>query len=155
MITLNFDGYYRNPADLPPTTGIYVVYACVYHPTVNKITDGRIIYIGKAKNLQERHFKDGEYCHERLTDFDKECDSHESVFYSYAEVDTRLVNKVENALIAMQQPPLNTDLKDSYNHAADEFRLYGNTLGFNTTWFGFSRNYEISSFYTVSEVDQI
>lgn len=155
MITLNFDGYYRDPADLPPTTGIYVVYACNYNLADNKITDGRIIYIGKAKNLQERHFKDRVYCHERLKDFDKECESHESVFYSYAEVDARLLDKVENALIAMQQPPLNTDLKDSYNHTADEFRLYGNTLGFNTTWFGFSRNYEISSFYTVSEVDQI
>lgn len=155
MIELTFNGYYRNPANLPQTSGIYVVYACVYHPTDNTITEGRIIYIGKTKNLQERHFKDGEYCHEHLKDFDKERDCHESVFYSYAEVDTKLLDKVENALIAMQQPPLNTDLKDSYNHAADEFCLYGNTLGFNTTWFGFARNYEISSFYTVSEVDQI
>lgn len=155
MIELTFNGYYRNPANLPQTSGIYVVYACVYHPTDNTITEGRIIYIGKTKNLQERHFKDGEYCHERLKDFDKERDSHKSVFYSHAEVDTRLLDKVENALIAMQQPPLNTDLKDSYNHAADEFCLYGNTLGFNTTWFGFARNYEISSLYTVSEVDQI
>ncbi len=157
VIGLNYDRYYRNPANLPQTSGLYVVFACVYHPTDNTITEGRIIYIGKTKNLQERHFKDWVYCHGRLNDFDfdKKCDSLESVLYSYAEVDTRLLDKVGNALIAMQQPTLNTDLKDSYNHAADEFRLYGNTLGFNTTWFGFSRNYEISSFYTVSEVDQL
>lgn len=43
MIELTFNGYYRNSANLPQTSGIYVVYACVYHPTDYAVTEGRII----------------------------------------------------------------------------------------------------------------
>lgn len=41
------------------------------------------------------------YYHERLADFNEECENGERVFYFYAEIDGRSLDKVENALIVM------------------------------------------------------
>lgn len=151
MISINLDGYYRDSQNLPPRKGIYVVYACKLSGT--NIIEARIIYIGQAENLQSRHFKNGQYCHEKLPDFQKELKFGETLFYCFAEVEGKELDKVENALIAMQKPPLNDNLKNSYNHWADKFSISGpGSIHFILREFGFSENYNINSLYTEDEI---
>lgn len=151
MISITLDGYFRDPRYLPHEIGIYVVYACrVLNGAINY---SRIIYIGQANDLRERHYKNGRYVHERLSDFNKECKNGEELYYCYAPIDPYDLDKVENALILMQQPALNTHCTDIYNYEADYFKLYGNGSNpFRLSEFGFERNYDKDSLYTKDEI---
>lgn len=154
MIEIHLDGFYKKPEQLPSVSGIYVVYACRYNQFRDVIESARIIYIGKSDNLRERHYKDGQYCHEHFYDFSNECLAGETVFYCYAPVDGRSLDKVENALIAVQQPPLNFDCKNSYNHGADYFKIRGaGSDDFRLREFGFSNDYDIRSLYTEGDIE--
>ncbi len=80
-----------------------------------------IIYIGQAKNLNERLNN-----HEKYSDFQNQCKTEEELCYAYAKVDEKDLDVVENAIVFAQKPPLNTDLKDSYNHDSAGFLVEGN-----------------------------
>lgn len=154
MIEINLKGFYQDPQNLPNCTGIYVVFACQYNPKIKFIISARPLYIGKADNIHDRHFKGGSYCHEHFKDFQKHCSSGETIYYCFAHIDGRSLPKVENALIAMQRPPINIDGKNSYNHLADYFKITGaGAEVFRLTEFGFSKDYDINSLYTEDEID--
>lgn len=122
-IRLNFNGYYTNVKALPNNiNGVYLIYTYDETDNPNKISVKELIYIGKAdsQSIQERV---GEHPDEEFEDY---LDDSDGLCYSFAEVDRRQIDIVENALIAMQQPPCNTYLKDSYNHKAAEIISDGN-----------------------------
>ena len=52
--------------------------------------------------------------HERRKNFLAQLQPGEVLFYSYAKVETALLDRIENALIYHQQPRLNTSGKESY-----------------------------------------
>lgn len=118
-----FKGYRRdcNKATFPTYSGIYMVYRCTYHSDTEKVSLKEIIYIGQAKNLNERLNN-----HEKYSDFQNQCKTEEELCYAYAKVDEKDLDVVENAIVFAQKPPLNTDLKDSYNHDSAGFLVEGN-----------------------------
>lgn len=160
MVRIECSDYFRDPKDLPEEAGIYVVYACKQNPFRGEITSSRIIYIGKAGNIRERHYDpvhhpmNGGYCHDRLADFKKECNMLETLFYSFASVSDGNLDQAENALVAMQRPNLNSDLTDHYHHAAEEFEIYGSgALPFRCQRFRFTRANDISSLELMEDED--
>lgn len=143
MINLQFDGYWEDMRNLPEYSGIYAVCAV---SGCNCIARSRILYIGKAENIHKRHNEDGP--HEHLYDFLNQLHLGERLAYIAAPVDGRQLSKVENALIFMQQPPVNDHLTDSYGHEADEFQIQGvGSDDFRSNHFGFSINNDCNSLY--------
>lgn len=147
MINLQFDGYWEDIQDLPSYSGIYTVCAV---SGCNCVARSRILYIGKAENIYERYNEDGP--HEHLYDFIDHLHLGERLAYTAAPVDGRQLSKVENALVFMQQPPVNVDLTKSYDHEADEFKIQGvGSDDFKYTHFGFSEDNDCESFYPVED----
>lgn len=150
MIKLHFDGYWTNENCLPTYSGIYIVSAV--RIISNTVVNARILYIGQADNIHKRHVEDGP--HEHLKDFINELHIGEQIGYTCAPVDDRSLDKVENALVHMQQPIVNGDLKHSYKHGAEEFQITGTgESAFIHPHFGFSKENDASSFYIVDEED--
>ncbi|MDE6479929.1 MAG: hypothetical protein K2L45_06625 [Muribaculaceae bacterium] len=145
MINLQFDGYWENINDLPTYTGIYTVCAVSGYKCVAR---SRILYIGKTDNIKDRHYKG----HEHLYDFLDHLHIGERLAYTAAPVDGRELSKVENALVYMQQPPINDGLTESYNHEADEFKINGvGSDDFKHDHFGFSTDNDCDSFYPIED----
>lgn len=147
MINLQFEGYYENIHDLPTYSGIYTVCAVSGCKCVAR---SRILYIGKAKNIHKRYNEDGP--HEHMQDFLDQLLIGERLAYTTAPVDGRQLSKVENALVYMQQPPINDGLTESYDHEADEFVIYGTgSDDFKSRHFGFSKDKDCDSYYSVDD----
>jgi len=129
---VTFKGYRleKDAAGLPEYSGIYLVYRCVYDKNTDRVSLRELIYIGQAENLKKRLNP-----HSRLDDFKKECQNNESVCYSYASISLGDLDVVENALVFAQQPRLNIDLKNNYNHDAASFVIEGACSLLNNTNF--------------------
>ena len=152
MITIEFEGFWLNPDHLPSYKGIYTVFAVKL--SSDAIQEARILYIGKAKDIIDRHIKGNKYVHNHKQDFLRQLREDEQLAYTAAKVDGRQLDKVENALIYMQQTPINHDLTKSYNHEADEFLICGaGAYDFRCQQFGFSIDNDCDSFYSVDYVD--
>ena len=111
---LDFKGYWReqNKLGVPATSGIYLVYRCVYNPQQQTVGLHEIIYIGKAENGRDRIAN-----HERIDDFNAQLQQGEELCYAFAEVPKENLDIVENALIFAQKPKLNDQLKDKFNYS--------------------------------------
>lgn len=129
---INFKGYRRdcNKASLPRYSGIYMVYRCTYDSTTNKVTLIEIIYIGKAVDLWDRI-----NYHDKYTLFLKACENGEEICYAYANVSMDDLDIVENALVFVQKPRLNSDLVNSFNHESSSFLVEGKCALLNYTDF--------------------
>lgn len=119
---LKFKGYWRdvNRQGLPMTAGIYIVYKCTYNELSDTVTLLEILYIGQAKNLNERVDT-----HDKREVFISKCDGAETLCYSVAEVKETDLNIVENALVFAQKPALNDKLKDRFSYESAEFHIEG------------------------------
>lgn len=119
---ITFKGYrrYCNKAGLPHYSGIYMVYVCTYNKTKKMVTLKKLIYIGQAEDLNRRINN-----HEKDSDFLGQCKDGEQVCYAYAGVDKDDLDIVENALIFLQKPILNVELKDEYKYESAVFRIDG------------------------------
>lgn len=149
MINLQFDGYWENINDLPTYTGIYTVCAV---SGCNCVARSRILYIGKAGNIKERHYKG----HEHFYDFLDHLHLGERLAYTASPVDGRQLSKVENALVFMQQPPINDGLTESYYHEADKFKINGvGSDDLKHTHFGFSKDNDCESFYSIEDEEEL
>ena len=119
---ITFEGYKPDVQknELPEYNGVYIVYRGKF--IFNTPILREILYIGKAddQTIRERLAN-----HEKHQLFVNNCRSGEQVIYSYAEVDGRSIDAVENALVFIQKPKLNTDLIDEYLHDDAEFRFTG------------------------------
>ncbi|MBN4047342.1 GIY-YIG nuclease family protein [bacterium AH-315-P13] len=106
-----FDGYWRetNKTGLPKESGVYVVQSCLYNKEEKTVSLIKLIYIGKADNLNERVNN-----HEKLEDWKKELKDGEELCYSMTMVSSIYNERVEAALINSNQPIINIEYKDSF-----------------------------------------
>lgn len=119
---VTFMGYRRdvNAKTLPSSSGIYMVYRCVYNEDKNTVDLKELFYIGQAFDLNhEINY------HARREEFLAQAKEGEQICYAYARVDKADLDIVENALIFAQKPRLNTNLKNNYNHEAAQFQIEG------------------------------
>ena len=127
---VTFMGYRRdvNAKTLPSSSGIYMVYRCVYNVDKNTVDLKELFYIGQAFDLNhEINF------HARRDEFLAQAKDGEQICYAYARVDKADLDVVENALIFAQKPRLNINLKNSYNHEAAQFQIEGKCALLNYT----------------------
>lgn len=127
-----FNGYRRdvNKAGLPTYSGIYIVYRCTFNEEKQTVSLKELLYIGQAKNIQERIST-----HDKRQEFLNALNGDEQICYSYAEVKEQDLDIVENALVYAQKPRLNTALVDSYNHEPAQFNIEGKCSLLNYTNF--------------------
>ena len=119
---VTFMGYRRdvNAKTLPSSSGIYMVYRCVYNEDKNTVDLKELFYIGQAFDLNhEINY------HARREEFLAQAKEGEQICYAYARVDKADLDIVENALIFAQKPRLNTNLRNNYNHEASQFQIEG------------------------------
>ena len=119
---VTFMGYRRdvNAKTLPSSSGIYMVYRCVYNEDKNTVDLLELFYIGQAFDLNhEINY------HARREEFLAQAKEGEQICYAYARVDKADLDIVENALIFAQKPRLNTNLRNNYNHEAAQFQIEG------------------------------
>lgn len=121
--TICIDNAYldKDRDSLPEDAGIYFVFV----GTVKHYSDGtfrmenpRLIYIGKAKDINARHNdENGRPKHEHYSDFINEKGADEEIAYAVSLIpvffDRRLV---ESALIYHFQPCININCKFTFNH---------------------------------------
>lgn len=127
-----FNGYRRdvNNAGLPTYSGIYIVYRCTFNEEKQTVSLKELLYIGQAKNIQERIST-----HDKRQEFMNALNGDEQICYSYAEVKEQDLNIVENALVYAQKPRLNKDLVDSYKYESAQFNIEGKCSLLNYTNF--------------------
>lgn len=127
-----FNGYRRdvNKAGLPTYSGIYIVYRCIFNEEKQTVSLKELLYIGQAKNIQERIST-----HDKRQEFMDALIGDEQICYSYAEVKEQDLNTVENALVYAQKPRLNKDLIDSYKYEPAQFNIEGKCSLLNFTNF--------------------
>lgn len=119
---ISFMGYRRdvNAKSLPSSSGIYMVYRCVYNEDKNTVDLKELFYIGQAFDLNhEINY------HARREEFLAQAKDGEQICYAYARVDKADLDIVENAMIFAQKPRLNNNLKNNYNHEAAQFQIEG------------------------------
>lgn len=105
---------------LPSEKGIYFVFVGkVIDDPIFKMPELRLLYIGEAKDICDRHnYDDGTPKHEHYLDFYKACKEGEQIAYAYAllpgiEYTRKLI---ESALIYQFQPPINVSSTYTFNH---------------------------------------
>lgn len=127
-----FRGYRRdiNKAGLPTYSGIYIVYRCTFNQEKQTVSLKELLYIGQAQNIRDRIFN-----HNMHDAFIAAAKKGEQICYSYAEVDKQDLDILENALIFAQKPPLNDNLKDTYNHNTAQFYVEGHCALLDNTDF--------------------
>ena len=113
VYNIDFRGYKRNKYvdKLPPYSGIYMIYRCIYNAETDRVTLKELFYIGKATNLH-----DEVNYHKYRKEFLKQAQPGEEICYAYAEVSKVQYDIIENALIFMNKPSLNDVLRDNYKH---------------------------------------
>lgn len=112
---LSFEGYLRdvNINGLPNVSGIYCVYCCAYNNEKKNLSIRELIYIGEAKDLNDRISK-----HEKWEDWKKSLNFGECICFSYAKIDSTYRERCEAAMINKHKPPFNTEYR--YNFPYDD-----------------------------------
>lgn len=119
---LNFNGFWlqSNLNTLPNQSGIYAIYRCVYNVRTNRVDIKALLYIGQAQDVNDRISK-----HEKTPEFQKELQYGEQICLAFAPLSLSDLDRVENALICTQKPPLNKVLTDSFNHPSTTVEVSG------------------------------
>ena len=124
-IDLNFTGYWRekNKSGLEKRAGIYCVYAGTYNRYTDKVDVQRLLYIGKASDINNRIGGDN---HEHLEDWKQELLAGQELMYSCAfESDRNRRTIAEAALIFHCKPPINEDGTDGFHHPDTQIVVTG------------------------------
>lgn len=116
---LRFDGYYLSKEKLPDYGGIYVVYTGIRDVKSKKIFLRKLIYVGEAKNIYERHQND-----EKQEEFDAELNEGEFLIYATCKHATDRV-RIQDAIIYRIKPKLNIVAKKSFNHPLTVLSISG------------------------------
>lgn len=119
---LKFNGFWlqSNLNTLPNQSGIYAVYRCVHRVLANEVDIKELLYIGQAQDVNDRISR-----HEKHPEFQKKLQYGEQICLAFAPLSLTDLDRVENALICTQKPPLNKDLRDSFNHPSTTVEVSG------------------------------
>lgn len=118
IIQLKAEGFWRNRTMLPTYSGVYFVYAAKVNEN-DEVYDERLLYIGEADNIHERHngTKEKPAKHNHYDDFIKFRKSDEALKYVTAKYegteDKR--KEIQNALIFRYNPPINSKATKTYD----------------------------------------
>lgn len=131
---VHIEGFWPAKArtSLPDIPGIYFVFRCVFGPSAKAVEVKELLYIGKAEDQSIRERVSN---HEKNNLFAAACKTGEDIGYAYAEVDPQNLDLIENALVFAEQPPLNNELKDRFNHGEAFIRTSGYNLEFKHKYF--------------------
>lgn len=108
---VQFQGYYLESKDLPAVSGVYCVYRCVYSKDKDSVMLKKVIYVGQAKNIHDRHLE-----HEKRQEWEGECRPGEQLCFSYAPVLDPDLLWCEAALIYSIKPDCNDKGKESFDY---------------------------------------
>jgi len=119
---VEFNGYRRNVniGGLPTYSGVYTVYRCIYNVEEDNVSVNELIYIGKAGNIRTRIGN-----HEKTNDWEDYLEDGEILCFGYANVSEDYNERVEAALIFRNQPPENTEYKNSFPYEETTVNLSG------------------------------
>ena len=106
---LKYDGYYRNPQNMPHASGLYSVYRGMYDNITKRVTLAELLYIGKAEDINKRHEN-----HENKAEWERCLMSGESLWYSYAKLPISELSRVESAMIYANKPRCNQNGKAGF-----------------------------------------
>ena len=106
-----FKGYwrYKNRGGVPKTSGVYCVYEGTYNSNNDTVSLGRLLYIGQAKNMNERLEN-----HEKLSAWKKYLKSGEEIIFSCTELETSDLDRFEAAMIYEHKPPVNEEYVNNF-----------------------------------------
>ncbi|HRM91529.1 MAG TPA: GIY-YIG nuclease family protein [Thomasclavelia ramosa] len=130
---IDFLGYRLDTdvSTLPTFSGIYIVYRCIYSSIMKIVDIKELLYIGQATNIHDRLSN-----HEKKPSWEKRCSQDEVLCYAYANIAINDLDVVENGLIFMQKPIMNTDLCNDYIHPIPvAFEVTGKCANFFQTSF--------------------
>lgn len=121
QISLNVDGYWRDvdKVGMPKGSGVYFVYSCDYDAFRSTVILYELLYIGEAKDVQDRILN-----HEKYEKWKREAKGKELCF-SCAMVASTDRERAEAALIYYHKPPVNTEYVNSYPFADVTISLSG------------------------------
>ena len=134
-ITLEFDGYWREPAitGLPEGAGVYCVYACTYNdddkpkPTVSI---SKLLYIGEGGEVRDRVSG-----HELWAEWKEHLAPGQVLCFSAALVSPETTRqRAEAALIFWHKPPVNEEYKHSFPFDTTTISVSGKTTGLTTSF---------------------
>lgn len=120
----------KNRNALPEVEGIYVVYECDVESFNGTVCLNKVLYVGSAKNIRERHNGTQEFSrnHDHYKDFVREAGGAEHVCYGVIPFKNNCDNDLkwlEYSLIHALQPDVNSDGKDYYKYPAAEVEVWG------------------------------
>ena len=104
-VAIEFQGYWREKKKrgLPPESGIYCVYTCIYSGRKQTCSPQKLVYIGAAEDVRA--------ClgnHPGQDAWESHIDTGEELCYSFAAVDPEHRDRYAAALVARNKPPENT-----------------------------------------------
>jgi len=116
-IELKFSGYYRdvNRKSVPNTSGVYLVYRCVYNKEVKPkptVTLKQLIYIGESEAVRDRIGEE----HEGRECWEGKLETGEVLCFSFAPASEADRERAEAALVYKKKPICNDQGKDSFNY---------------------------------------
>ena len=121
-ISLNFNhGYLIDKANVTSKAGIYIVYVGKYHEEKDTVSLHKLIYIGEAKDVQNRLSK-----HEKWKKWKRYVSEGEILIFSVAGVDIPDSERAECALIYYCQPSTNDECKDEFSYDKTTIKSTGN-----------------------------
>ena len=109
---LNFEGYWRedNFSGVPSSSGVYSFMECKYDPYNKSVSLKRLLYIGKADDLNDRINN-----HDKIDQMKRSLSPGNELCVNISKVSTD-IDRIENALIYHHKPPFNDQLKNSFNY---------------------------------------
>ncbi len=123
-ISIKFDGYWpdENKSGIPPHSGVYYVYACIYNEEKKTVSLHTLVYIGEAGNCKSRIAG-----HEKHKLWLKHLKSGQVLCYSFGPVPSVDRDRAEAALIFKYKPPENTEYTNSFPFDDTTMSLSGET----------------------------
>lgn len=106
-----FKGYwrYKNRGGVPKTSGVYCVYRGTYNSNSDTVSLERLLYIGQAKNINERLEN-----HEKLPEWEKYLKMGEEIIFSCTELELSNLDRFEAAMIYEHKPPVNEEYVNNF-----------------------------------------
>jgi excinuclease UvrABC nuclease subunit len=110
--TLDFSGYWleRGIKNLPESSGIYGVYACINNSSENTVTLNRLIYLGESSDIKNRVLN-----HNLLATWKRQLKTGEELCFNYALISPESDrHRAEAAMIYKHKPPCNTEYVSAF-----------------------------------------